>query len=78
MTEDMEEIYLSQAKHDARVTIDEEGCTAVAYTVLAAAGAGMLPEEEVDFVLDRPFLFAITGVDRLPLFVGVVNQPVAK
>ena len=78
MTEDTDEVYLSQAKHDARVMIDEEGCTAVAYTVLAAAGAGMPPEEEVDFVLDRPFLFAITGVDRLPLFVGVVNQPVAK
>ena len=37
-----------------------------------------LPEEEVDFVLDRPFLFAITGVDRLPLFVGVVNQPISE
>lgn len=75
MTEDTDAIYLSQAKHDARVTIDEEGCTAVAYTVLAADGAGMPPEEEVDFVLDRPFLFAITGYDGLPLFVGVVNRP---
>lgn len=77
VTTDFDEIYLSQAKHDARVTIDEEGCTAVAYTVLAADGAGMPPEEEVDFVLDRPFLFAITGCDDLPLFVGVVNQPVS-
>lgn len=77
MTEDTDAIYLSQAKHDARVTIDEEGCTAVAYTVMAACGSGMPPEEEIDFVLDRPFLFAITGYDDLPLFVGVVNQPVA-
>ena len=36
------------------------------------------PEEEVDFVLDRPFLFAITGVDNLPLFVGLVNRPVCR
>ena len=77
MTTDLDEIFLSQVKHDARVTIDEEGCTAAAYTVMAMAGAGMPPKEEVDFVLDRPFLFAITGYDGLPLFVGVVNQPVS-
>ncbi len=75
LTEDTEDIFLSQAKHNARVAIDEEGCTAVAYTVMAAAGAGAPPNEEVDFVLDRPFLFVITGADNLPLFVGVVNQP---
>ena len=76
MTTDVEEIYLSQAEHAARVKIDEEGCTAVAYTVMAATGAAMPPEEEVDFVLDRPFIFVITGAGELPLFVGVVNQPI--
>ena len=69
-------IYLSRAEHDARVMIDEEGCTAAAYTVMAADGAAEPPEEEVDFVLDRPFLFAITTQDGLPLFVGIVHQPV--
>ena len=77
MTTDTEEIYLSQAKHAARVKIDEEGCTAVAYTVMAASGAAMPPEEEVDFVLDRPFIFVITGAGELPLFVGIVSQPIA-
>ena len=76
MTTETDNIALSQAKHDARVTIDEEGCTAAAYTVMAMAGAAAPPKEEVDFVLDRPFLFAITGYDGLPLFVGVVNHPV--
>ena len=76
MTADTEEIYLSQAMHAARVMIDEEGCTAVAYTVMPAAGAAMPPDEEIDFILDRPFLFVITGSDNLPLFVGVVNQPI--
>lgn len=75
MTTDIEEIFVSQASHAARVTVDEEGCTAVAYTVMMAAGAGMPPEEEVDFVLDRPFLFVITGASGMPLFVGIVNQP---
>ena len=31
--------------------------------------------ETVDFTLDRPFLFVITGIDGAPLFAGVVNQP---
>ena len=75
MTTDIGEIYLSQAKHAARVKIDEEGCTAVAYTVMAASGAAMPPEEEVDFVLDRPFIFVITGAGEMPLFVGIVSQP---
>ena len=76
MTEDTDEIYLSQIKHAARVTIDEEGCTAVAYTAMMAAGAAAPPDEEIDFTLDRPFIFVITGTGGLPLFVGVVNQPV--
>ena len=76
MTTDVGEICLSQAKHAVRVKIDEEGCTAAAYTVMPVVGAAMPPAEEVDFVLDRPFIFAITGSGDLPLFVGIVNQPI--
>lgn len=76
MTADTDKVYLSQAKHAARVKIDEEGCTAAAYTVMAVAAAGLPPEEEIDFVLDRPFIFVITGGGGMPLFVGIVNQPI--
>lgn len=70
-------VSVSQASHDARVKIDEKGCSAAAYTVISADGAGILePKEKVDFVLDRPFLFVITGACAQPLFIGVVNQPV--
>ena len=62
------------ANHAARVVIDEEGCTAAAFTVVAPGGSAA-PEDEVDFVLDRPFLFCITGDSGLPLFVGIVNNP---
>ena len=67
-------IYLSTAQHAARVSIDEEGCTATAFTLMAADRMSMPPEEEVDFTLDRPFLFLITGQDGTILFAGVVNQ----
>ena len=74
MTGELEGIFLSQADHAARVAINEEGCEAAAFTVMRAEGSAMPPEEEVDFVVDRPFLFCITGESGLPLFVGIVNQ----
>ena len=69
-------LELTQAKHAARVKIDEDGCEAAAYTILGVEATAMMgPEEEIDFTLDKPFVFAITGIDGLPLFVGLVNQP---
>ena len=73
---DLEPVWLEKVQHAARVVIDEEGCTAAAYTAMLLLGSAAPPDEEVDFVLDRPFLFVLTGIDNLPLFVGVVNQPV--
>ena len=77
--EAMEElgVWLSQAKQATRVLIDEQGCEAAAYIKFQyGAGTGGPPDDEVDFVLDRPFLFAVTvGTDCLPLFAGIVNQP---
>jgi len=75
LTGNMEGVFLSKTSHSARVAIDEEGCTAAAFTVMTTDGAPP-PNDEVDFVLDRPFIFVITGIDGLPLFVGVVNSPV--
>jgi serine protease inhibitor len=31
-------------------------------------------QEEIDFVLDRPFLFVVQS-DNMPLFTGIVNNP---
>lgn len=68
-------VEVSGATHAARVLIDEEGCQAAAFTVIVYATAARPPEEQVDFVLDRPFLFVINGQDGQPLFIGIVNQP---
>ena len=69
-------LYVSQAQHAARVKVDEEGCEAAAYTVMMVDPTSAAPpNDEVDFTLDRPFLFAVTGDSGLPLFTGVVNQP---
>lgn len=69
-------LYVNQINHAARVSIDEEGCRAAAFTVISVPGAGPPPElNEIDFVLDRPFLFVVSSRDNLPLFAGVVNHP---
>ena len=65
---------IDQVKHAARVLIDEKGVTAAAFTLILRAGAAMPPEDEMDFTLDRPFLFIIESRDDLPLFAGIVNQ----
>ena len=65
--------YVSMIQHSARVTVDEEGCTAAAFTVIGA-DTSAAPEDTVDFVLDRPFIFVITADDSTPLFVGIVNN----
>ena len=69
-------IYVNQIDHVVRVAIDEEGVTAAAYTVIAGDGSGSSGDcEEIDFILNRPFLFVITSRDGLPLFTGIVNEP---
>jgi serpin B len=65
-------VYVSQVKHAARVKVDEEGVEAAAFTAIVGCGAAMPPEEEMDFVLDRPFAFVIMGLDSVPLFEGTV------
>jgi serpin B len=72
----MKNLFISQINHAARVTIDEEGCTAAAFTVIEAGAEGVPSEvEELHFTLDRPFLFLVTSRDHLPLFAGIVKQP---
>ena len=65
--------FLDKMVHGARVTVDEKGCKAAAFTMLVC-GATSAPLDEISFTLDRPFVFIINGYDGLPLFVGVVNN----
>ena len=66
--------YIAAVRQNVRVKIDEKGVTAAAYIEIPGAGAAALPDEVIDFILDRPFVFAITK-SRIPLFVGTVNCP---
>ncbi|MCD8119858.1 MAG: hypothetical protein LUE29_10345 [Lachnospiraceae bacterium] len=70
-------LTLSKARHAVRVAVDEEGVTAAAYTetVIKLAGKDYPQGDAIDFVLDRPFLFAVVSDTGTISFVGVVNRP---
>lgn len=72
---DFTPVWVDEANHTARVVIDEEGCTATAFTEMIASTSSLPPEDEMDFILDRPFIFAVTSDTAQPLFIGTVNDP---
>ena len=77
MTEYAEGVCVSQINHSARVTIDEEGHEAAAFTIMTTDTSSAEAESHpIDFVLDRPFLFVTLNPDGLPMFIGIVNQPI--
>lgn len=71
--------YISLVQQATRLKVDEDGSEGAAVTVIEGYLSDLmrpLPEEEVDFFLDRPFLFQIiessTGT---VLFMGQVGSP---
>ncbi len=66
-------VFLSKAENGLRVGIDETGVTAASYIELRLDGADFA-SEDVDFNLDRPFLFSIQGPSGTPLIIGAVEQ----
>lgn len=67
--------FITAANQAVRVEVDEQGVKAAAYIEFPGAGAAAPPEEIIDFILDRPFLFVIADNSGIPLFAGTVNQP---
>ena len=67
-------LYVSEFKHAARVKIDEKSVTAAAYTVIGIEESKMLDEiEEIDFIVNRPFIFIINNRQGLPIFTGIIK-----
>ena len=68
--------YISLVQQATRLKVDEEGSEGAAVTVIGGETSPGMPEEKVDFFLDRPFLFQIlepaTGT---VLFMGQVGTP---
>ena len=56
--------------------VNEQGAKAVSYFYMDAVATSPPPKElqEINFTVDRPFIFIIRNAEGLPLFVGVINQ----
>ena len=74
LSDQIQPLYISQARQDARVTVDEDGVTAASAVEFLYAGSA-LPTDRVEFRLDRPFLFFITNKENVIIFAGIVAQP---
>ncbi len=75
LTKEANQICVSRAEHAAMVEIDQEGVTGAAYNAaMVEEAAEEEPEEPIEFVLDRPFLFIVTGADGSILFSGAVRN----
>lgn len=74
LTTEDDSIYLNKATHTAMFEIDEEGVSGAAYTVLDMYTSGLPVGGAIEFVLDRPFMFIVTGMDNSILFSGIVRN----
>ena len=77
LIDDPDRIALTSAVHGARLKLDEDGVEAAAYTMMVAAAGAIETQGEYDFVLDRPFVFALTSQAGDLLFAGTVGNPAA-
>lgn len=70
-----ESAYVNSVHHAARLSADEKGIVAAAFTVIMMEGAAYQEEEPIEFKVDRPFAFAVSGMDGAILFAGTVYNP---
>ncbi|MGI5936536.1 MAG: serpin family protein [Oscillospiraceae bacterium] len=71
-------MFISSARQLARISIDEEGVEAAAYTEISMDATSALVDEPqpVELIFDRPFLFFIE-YQGVILFTGIVQNPTA-
>lgn len=70
--------FVTDIKHEARTLIDEEGMEAAAYTIILKDEAKQDLRKEIELIFNRPFVIVITGKDNVPLFTGIVNEPISE
>ncbi len=72
---DMGQLCIAKAEQTSRFKVDEDGVEATSFVEMGIAMACLPPRlERVSFKLNRPFLFVVTGADKVPVFAGKVEQ----
>lgn len=67
-------LFINKALQSFRLSLDENGIKAASYTVMGIARCSLLPEEIIEFNLNRPFILALTNEDNAVLFMGIINN----
>ena len=68
-------IFVSFVKQNTFVQVDEQGTEAAAVTTIAVSGTSINPEP-MEFIIDKPFVFAIRErTTNTLLFIGQVTDP---
>lgn len=73
-------VFVSDIIQETRFSIDEEGCTGAAYTMVVMDDAtGILIDEkkEIEFDCSKPFIFALSRNNSV-FFLGVIENPIQK
>jgi serpin B len=69
-------LVISDVVHKAFVSVDESGTEAAAATAVVMALTSVMPEQPVEFTVDRPFIFLIRDIPTgAVLFVGRIVNP---
>ena len=66
-------IFISRVLHKAYISVDEKGTKAGAATVVETKDAAVI-DGIYRVTLDRPFIYAVTDADGLPIFIGAVTD----
>lgn len=69
------DLLVTFVKQDAGIILNEDGVKAAAVTGIGMAESAA-PGDHITIVLNRPFIYVITDSHDVPLFVGVVNNPI--
>ncbi len=76
MTQQDNDLFISDVLHKCYIRVDELGAEAAAATAVIMAATAAPAEDPLTFYADRPFLFAIySQEDGTIAFLGAVNDP---
>lgn len=67
-------LYIGAAIHKTHITVNEEKTKASAVTIVDVCGSAAPPQDEIDLVFDKPFVFMICDGNNLPLFIGATEN----
>ena len=70
-----DDLKLEPIEQYSRLIMNEDGVEAASMIVSSPISFQIPIEEEIDFILNRPFIFAVFSETNIPLFVGVYNTP---